>query len=238
MPQQQLGACEIRFRQVVVQLQRLCNKAFDVLEGYVGLASRPQPAMGQCEVGPTARKLRIQFRCTPEQVRGHLHAVLSLAPKVESTHQIQLIGIDVVGGSPSDVRALLRSQLDLERSDDGMRDLVLHGEDVAELPVIAFRPQVMAGPSVDQLRGNPDRLPALRTLPSTMCVAPSWRAIWTISMALPLSAKLVLRAATAKLEIFERSVMMSSERPSPKYSCSGSPLKFVKGRTAIVGLSG
>ena len=33
-------------------------------------------------------------------------------------------------------------------------------------------------------------------------------------------------------------VMMSSTRPSAKYSCSGSPLMLVNGRTAIEGLSG
>ena len=32
--------------------------------------------------------------------------------------------------------------------------------------------------------------------------------------------------------------MMSSTTPSAKYSCSGSPLMFVNGRTAMEGLSG
>ena len=36
----------------------------------------------------------------------------------------------------------------------------------------------------------------------------------------------------------ESSVMMSSAMPSEKYSCSGSPLKFANGSTAIDGLSG
>ena len=36
----------------------------------------------------------------------------------------------------------------------------------------------------------------------------------------------------------DSSVMMSSTMPSAKYSCSGSPLRLVKGRTAIEGLSG
>ena len=35
-----------------------------------------------------------------------------------------------------------------------------------------------------------------------------------------------------------RAVMMSSTKPSAKYSCSGSPLMFVNGRTAMEGLSG
>src|SRR5437868_2885677 len=36
----------------------------------------------------------------------------------------------------------------------------------------------------------------------------------------------------------ERPVMMSSTMPSAKYSCSGSPLMFWNGRTAIDGLAG
>src|SRR5215475_2188653 len=36
----------------------------------------------------------------------------------------------------------------------------------------------------------------------------------------------------------DRAVMMSSTRPSTKYSCSGSPLMFWKGKTAMDGLSG
>jgi hypothetical protein len=32
--------------------------------------------------------------------------------------------------------------------------------------------------------------------------------------------------------------MMSSTTPSAKYSCSGSPLKFMNGKTAMEGLSG
>jgi hypothetical protein len=35
----------------------------------------------------------------------------------------------------------------------------------------------------------------------------------------------------------ERAVMMSSTIPSAKYSCSGSPLMFWNGRTAIEGRS-
>src|SRR5439155_26186441 len=38
--------------------------------------------------------------------------------------------------------------------------------------------------------------------------------------------------------IFDRAVMISSTMPSTKYSCSGSPLMFWNGSTAIDGLSG
>jgi hypothetical protein len=50
--------------------------------------------------------------------------------------------------------------------------------------------------------------------------------------------KLELRAMTESHLIRESAVMISSTMPSTKYSCSGSPLMFVKGNTAIDGLSG
>jgi hypothetical protein len=57
-------------------------------------------------------------------------------------------------------------------------------------------------------------------------------------MALPLYAKLELRAMTKGQRMRESAVMISSTMPSAKYSCSGSPLMFWNGSTAIDGLSG
>src|SRR5215510_10404608 len=83
-----------------------------------------------------------------------------------------------------------------------------------------------------------NRLPALRTLPSRMYRTPSSRPTWRTSTALPLYVKLELRAITNSDLKRDSAVMMSSTIPSVKYSCSGSPLMFWKGRTAIEGLSG
>jgi len=44
-----------------------------------------------------------------------------------------------------------------------------------------------------------------------------------------------LRAMTKNQRSFDKPVMMSSEMPSAKYSCSGSPLILVNGKTAIDG---
>jgi hypothetical protein len=43
---------------------------------------------------------------------------------------------------------------------------------------------------------------------------------------------------TKSQQMRESAVMISSTMPSAKYSCSGSPLIFAKGSTAIDGLSG
>ena len=50
--------------------------------------------------------------------------------------------------------------------------------------------------------------------------------------------KVELRAITNSHLIRDSAVMMSSTMPSTKYSCSGSPLIFWNGKTAIDGLSG
>jgi hypothetical protein len=50
--------------------------------------------------------------------------------------------------------------------------------------------------------------------------------------------KLELRAMTNSQRMCESAETMSSTTPSAKYSCSGSPLRFRNGSTAIEGLSG
>src|SRR5438445_10663505 len=50
--------------------------------------------------------------------------------------------------------------------------------------------------------------------------------------------KTELRAMTNSPETFERPVIRSSVTPSLKYSCDGSWLRFVNGKTATDGLSG
>jgi hypothetical protein len=64
------------------------------------------------------------------------------------------------------------------------------------------------------------------------------RLISLMSTARPLKVKLELRAMTNNDLNRESAVMISSTMPSAKYSCSGSPLMFWNGSTAIEGFSG
>src|SRR5579863_8729418 len=59
------------------------------------------------------------------------------------------------------------------------------------------------------------------------------RAMRDMSLADPLNEKAVLRETTDSADTLPRSVMMSSVIPSLKYSCSGSPLMLLKGRTQM-----
>ena len=54
----------------------------------------------------------------------------------------------------------------------------------------------------------------------------------------PLYMNEELRAMMKNQRSFDSAVMRSSLMPSEKYSCSGSPLKLMNGRTAMAGRSG
>jgi len=56
----------------------------------------------------------------------------------------------------SNVLAVAAAQIERQRGDDPGRHVILHREDVGELPVEAFGPQMAAGRSIDQLRRDPD----------------------------------------------------------------------------------
>jgi hypothetical protein len=73
-------------------------------------------------------------------------------------------GLEVVRVAALDAGPLARGQVDLERGDDGTGDLVLEGEDVLEVAIVALRPPVAASISCALIRA---RLPARRTLPSS-----------------------------------------------------------------------
>ena len=73
--------------------------------------------------------------------------------------------------------------------------------------------------------------PTFRTLPSSTCDTLSALATSHTFTDRPLNVNAVLRAMTSSADTFDRSVVMSSQMPSLKYSCSGSPLMFWNGST-------
>ena len=88
--------------------------------------------------------------------------VLALAAMVQHlAGEDALVGRHVVGGQPG--RAVARRRLDPPRQggDDRGRDLVLDGEDVLEVAVVALGPEVVVGLGVDQLHGDAHPLPDL-----------------------------------------------------------------------------
>ena len=81
------------------------------------------------------------------------------------------------------------------------------------------------------------RVPALRTLPFEDVAHAEFAPDLPHIDGRPVG-EAELRAMTNSDRIRDRAVMMSSTMPSAKYSCSGSPLMFWNGSTAIEALSG
>ena len=77
------------------------------------------------------------------------------------------------------------------------------------------------------------RSPARRTLPSSTLVTPSACAMWRTSSFLPLNENADVRAITFSPSTCASALMISSARPSPKYSFSRSALRLANGSTAI-----
>src|SRR5207302_10522689 len=65
------------------------------------------------------------------------------------------------------LRAFLRGRFDAtgKRGDDRSRHLVLDGEDILQLAVVAFGPDVPIGLRIDQLHGNADAIADLAHAP-------------------------------------------------------------------------
>jgi hypothetical protein len=51
------------------------------------------------------------------------------------------------------IRCLLGQQLDLQSRQDQRSNLILHGEDIGQLAVVALRPHMVAGFDIDELCG-------------------------------------------------------------------------------------
>src|SRR5512141_198447 len=75
--------------------------------------------------------------------------------------EIEAIGFDVRSVNLLDRAFFVIAQHDTQRGDDALRDLVLNLEDVLELPVVSFRPQLLVVVGVDQLSSETQTLPGL-----------------------------------------------------------------------------
>ena len=64
------------------------------------------------------------------------------------------MGVHVLGAATGDPCFFGRAQLNLERSNDLLREFVLHGEDIREVAIKAVGPDVCAARSIDKLAGN------------------------------------------------------------------------------------
>jgi hypothetical protein len=87
----------------------------------------------------------------PFDARAGLCGALSRPPpKPLPRLQEQVVGFEIVRVAAFNAGPLTRGQVDLECGDDGSGDLVLEGEDVLEVAIVALRPEVKAGCGVGE----------------------------------------------------------------------------------------
>ncbi len=117
---------------------------------------------------------------------------------------------------------------------DGAGNLGLRRENVAEIAIVGLGQDVIAARGIDELCRDADLVAGCsRTLPSRTVRTRRTRAISRMSSFLSRKAKEEVRAATTRSGTLARSLSNSSDMPSLKYALSGSPLRLVKGSTAI-----
>ena len=82
--------------------------------------------------------------------------ILSAANAVDQADRTddEAPGVDAVGRMVGGTDALLRVEVGLDGSDNVAGDLILHGEDVAQLAVVPLGPDMLASRGVDELTGD------------------------------------------------------------------------------------
>ena len=145
-----------------VDRQGCIGRRVAVVDGLVEVV--PQARLGDGEQRPRLGVIRVDLDRPP----ANPHHALLAAPVADiprrpelARHQVEVVRLDIVRAPPLDRLLFPGEQGQLQRADDGLRDLVLDGEDVIEVAVEPFGPQVIARRSVDELRGDPHALPGL-----------------------------------------------------------------------------
>src|SRR6185437_14362028 len=76
------------------------------------------------------------------------------APEVRHRAHHELPGVEALGRLAAGADIFRRVKLRLDGGDDGLGDLVLHGEYVGKLAVVTLRPDMAAGRDIDELNGD------------------------------------------------------------------------------------
>ena len=108
------------------------------------------------------------------EIQARAQAALGVLVVVEPPLEVERVRLRVVGRRGDELLPFVDRRRRLQRAHDRLRD---DREDVLELAVIRLRPQVVAVRGADQLTGDADAVPALRTLPSSTVATLSFSAI-------------------------------------------------------------
>jgi len=132
-----------RFRQVRIELQCLVDRGARLRHDL----PRRADASGELDVGVgetrvREREPRVLRDRAAEVLLGFGERLRSESQERDPPLQVQLVGLGVHGSLPRELRALLRRDLHADLPGDRARDVTLDREDVAQLPVVAFRPHL------------------------------------------------------------------------------------------------
>src|SRR5690348_4956690 len=71
--------------------------------------------------------------------------------KRATSPQVEVVGLEVVSGTPADAGALIVRQLGAQGIGDVQRDVSLYGENVGQIAIVSLRPNVFVAFAVDKL---------------------------------------------------------------------------------------
>src|SRR5215470_15444522 len=136
-------------------LPRLTNKWSEVLDG----AIVPLHNQGTSEPKVGVRQVRIERKCSFEQTVGCL-AIAAGAPVHMPEPALTVIPrAHVLRPLRDDALAFGARQRRLDSGGDARSDVVLHREDVGEIPVVSLSPEMGAGGNIDKLAADAHPLP-------------------------------------------------------------------------------
>ncbi len=92
---------------------------------------------------------------------GELETLLAELVEELPAAEVELVRLDIVGAGLLDGPLFLLGEHHPKRLHDVLRDLVLHREDVLQVPVVTLGPEMISVGHVDQLRGDPEPVAGL-----------------------------------------------------------------------------
>jgi hypothetical protein len=151
-----------------------------------------------------------------KELQRELDVVAPVAIEEAPALQVVIVGLDMARGDFGEGAPLLGAEGDPQGPDDIAGDLLLDGEDVAELTVVGFRPEVVAAGGVDELDGDPQAVVGLADAALEDAVDAQPVADLAEVGRRPLNWNDPVREATRSPWMRQRALMISSAMPSQK----------------------
>ncbi len=110
-------------------------------------------ALGNAGIGQGI--VGVDFGRLGEHLPGKLITLTASLVVELASAQIEIVGVGVGSRSSGQGPKLVIAQDELQGPDHVLRDLILDGKDILEVPVVSFRPEMVARGYVDELDKNP-----------------------------------------------------------------------------------